>query len=163
MACSPAENCSTTIFVDFRCRDLRLAVPLESVRRAYPAALPRPVPGSPAALLGVLQLENQAVAVLDLAVRAGMPLAPIHPSQQLLLLDLRGFALALLVDAVGGTVEHKLPRLPPSGEQLLGSNFLKSFLIHEDGLCLVCDPERFLLDEERRLLLDSLELDAHAC
>ncbi len=146
--------------VEFICRDLKFAVPLQSVRRVLPAALPTPVPGTPSLVLGLLEVEAEMLPVIDFAVRCGFEPSTLHASQQLLVLDLDGFALALLVDAVAGTFESSQQFAPAA--PLHGADFVTGMMALEDGMRLICDPERVLLDENRRLLLRPLHELRHA-
>lgn len=146
--------------VEFICRDLKFAVPLKSVRRVLPAALPVPVPGTPPLVLGMLEVEGEMLPVIDFAVRCGFAPTSLQTSHQLLVLDLDGLALALLVDAVPGTRESVEPLAPVS--PVHGDDLVAGMMVMEDGMRLLCDPERLLLDENRRLLLHPLEELGHA-
>jgi purine-binding chemotaxis protein CheW len=139
----------------FECQGRRFAVPLACVRRALLSAEPVPLPGASDIVLGVLNVGGEIVTVLDFARRAGCAPTTLALSQQFLVVDLGGFACALVVDAVIGTrtvesADAPWPRAADAAEYVTGTMRLA------DGLCLVLDPEKFLFDEERLQLAQAL-------
>lgn len=81
----------------------RIALPLEAVVEVVAATAPTPVPGAPAAVLGVLRLRNEVVPVIDLgavAARGNEPVAatePLAPTEQFVVARHAGRRVALRV------------------------------------------------------------------
>ena len=145
---------STTQLLEFECRGRRLALPLESVRRAISAAEPVPIPGAGEVVLGLLNLGGELVAVLDLCYRLGLPRSPLSPAQQILVLDVAGLACGIVVDRIDGVGEHTLDGAVPS--ELHAPPYVKGVLRLDDGLCLIVDPAHVLFPEEREALAKAL-------
>lgn len=141
---------STTKLVEFECCGLRLALPLECVRRAIPGAQTVSVPGAGPAVLGMLNLGGDVVPVIDLCYRLGLPRTSLSPVQHILVLDLPGLACGVVVDRIAGVREHGLDSAVPAALQ--ASPFVGGVLRLDDGLCLIVDPRHLLFPEERELL-----------
>ena len=145
---------STTQLLEFECRGRRLALPLESVRRAIPAAEPVPIPGAGEVVLGMLNLGGEIVTVLDLCYRLGLPRSALSPAQQILVLDVAGLACGIVVDRIDGVGERALDGAVP--DELHAPPYVKGVLRLDDGLCLIVDPAHVLFPEERQALAQAL-------
>lgn len=137
--------------LEFVCRGRRFAVPLSCVRRVVFSALPEPLPGASEVVLGVLNVGGETVTVLDFARRAGCGATVIGAAQQFLIVELKGFLCAFVVDATNG------PRVVECGAQgwpdeVVAADFVDGALGLPDGLCLVIDPARFLFEHEQAQL-----------
>jgi chemotaxis signal transduction protein len=138
--------------IEFQCRGYRFALPLACVRRVAHSAQPTPLPGAPQIVLGMLDIAGEVAIVINFHGRIGLPFSTIELSQQLLLLDVSGWRMALLVDEVGAVITREVDDRLSVPEQLAGAGFVDSVIRVEEGLCIICDPDRFLLDDERILL-----------
>lgn len=145
---------STMHLIEFECRGQRIALPLECVRRAVPAAEPEPLPGTGGVVLGALNVGGEPVIVVDIAGRLGLPPAAIDPSQQFLVVELSGYLAAIVVDGIAGVTARDCARMLP--DALHGAPFVAGMVRLDDGLCLVLDPARFLFDDERAMLEEAL-------
>jgi len=141
--------------LEFVCRGRRFAVPLSCVRRAVLSARPEPLPGASEIVLGVLNVGGETVTVLDFARRAACGPTVISTAQQFLIVELKGFLCALVVDAVNGpgVAERGADGWPAEVE---AAGFVDGALGLSDGLCLVIDPARFLFDHEQAQLAKAL-------
>jgi purine-binding chemotaxis protein CheW len=141
--------------LEFACQGRRFALPLACVRRAVPSAQPVPLPGACDIVLGVLNVGGETVTVLDFARRAGGAPTQLDPSQQFLIVELGGFACALVADSVHGVraVESVSAQWPGSAG---AADFVDGAIRLDDGLCLVIDPARFLFEQERQQLAEAL-------
>jgi len=144
-------------FIEFICREQRFGVPLACVRRALPSALPVPLPGAPEIVRGVLNVAGELVIVLDFSARMGLRPAPLDHRQHLLLLRLQGMAVAFIVDEVLGIYEGQPDDSQGVFGLLAGADVVDGIIRLDDGLCLIVDPERFLIDDERAMLHAALE------
>jgi purine-binding chemotaxis protein CheW len=141
--------------LEFVCRGRRFAIPLACVRRAVFSARPEPLPGASDIVLGVLNIGGQTVTVLDFARRAGCGPTVISAAQQFLIVELKGFLCAFVVDAINGPglAEQDAFGWPDEVEV---AGFVDSALRLPDGLCLVIDPARFLFEHEQAQLAQAL-------
>lgn len=141
--------------LEFVCGGRRFAVPLSCVRRAVFSAQPEPLPGASGIVLGVLDVGGETVTVLDFALRAGCAATVINPAQQFLIVELKGFLCAFVVDAINGpgVAERGAHGWPA---ELGTAGFVDGALRLSDGLCLVIDPARFLFEHEQAQLAQAL-------
>jgi chemotaxis signal transduction protein len=143
--------------VELECRGQRFALPLRCVQRVLPSAAPRPLPGAPEIVLGILNVEGGLVIVIDFFRRVGLSCSVIETSQQLVLVDMGDFRGGLIVDRVIGVTERDAESASGMPPRLAGADFVEAIVRLEDGLCIIVDPERFLFDHEKALLGDALE------
>jgi purine-binding chemotaxis protein CheW len=139
--------------LEFVCQGRRFAIPLDCVRRAVPSARPVPLPGASGIVLGMLNVHGQAVTILDFARRAGGGPTVIAPDQHFLIVDLAGFACALVVDAIVGPGTAAGAAAWPDAAAPAG--FVAGAFELPDGLCVVIDPARFLFEHERAQLVQA--------
>lgn len=138
----------------------RCALPLDAVAEVLPAARVEPVPSAPAAVLGVLNVRGEAVAVLDVAVFLGYDRRPLHLSDRFVLLAGTDPPTALRVDGVHDIAE--LAVRPYEGPRRDG-NALGDLgvALREDGLVVVHDPAAFVAAADHEALRRALaELEA---
>lgn len=147
--------------IEFNCRNHRFAVPLASVRRVVPSAMPTPLPGAPDIVAGMLNIGGELVTVVDFHQRIGLPVSPILPSQRLLMLDMGEFPVGFIVDDVLGVTSREPDTAHGVPASLAGADFVDTVVRLDDGLCLILDPERFLFDDEVTQLGAALEKAAH--
>jgi purine-binding chemotaxis protein CheW len=143
--------------IEFDCQGHRFALPLGCVRRVVPSAAPAPLPGAPAAVAGILNIAGELVAVVDFSRLVGFPSFPIQLSQRLLVIGVDGFRVGFLVDDVLGVTERDPDDAREVHHGLAGAELVSDIVRLIDGLCLIVDPERFLLDKERAQLYRALK------
>lgn len=147
--------------VEFECRDQRFALPLDCVRRVIASAKPSLLPGAPDIILGVLNVGSDIVTVIDFSQRIGLPPAAMTVSQRLVIVDMSGFMVGCVVDSVTGVTSRDWEQTPCVPEPLAGAEFVASIVRLDDGLCIIVDPEKFLLEGEKTLLGAALERTRH--
>jgi purine-binding chemotaxis protein CheW len=158
---APTQEYAGAIEVlEFSCQGARFALPLDCVRRAVMSAQPEPLPGASDIVLGIINIAGETVTVVDFARQVGLPPTVIGPSQQFLVVDLGGFACALVADHVAGVLRHAARSLPwPDG---VGSaEFVDGALQLDDGVCLVIDPLKFLFQADKIRLAAALKEAGH--
>src|ERR1041385_7400842 len=82
----------------------RFALPVAAVERVLPAAAISPLPGAPRAIVGMLNLRGQPVAVLDLRQCLGLPPKLLQLDDHLVLVRSGSGRFAFFVDGVEGVV-----------------------------------------------------------
>jgi purine-binding chemotaxis protein CheW len=144
--------------VIFLVNGLRLALPLMSIRQVVAAAYASPLPGAPASVSGVIDLQGEMVAVLDMRARLALPSRALQPGDCFLIVELQDRALAVWVDEVEGVAEVRgEPQdvsafLPDDEERILQALGRAS-----QGIILIQDPAKFFSPRQARELDEALE------
>jgi purine-binding chemotaxis protein CheW len=134
------------MLLGFRLDRGRHALALDAVERAIRAAAVTPLPGMPAPMLGILDLEGELLPVLSVRRRLGMDQPPLSPDHHFLVARMASRRVLLVVDAVESLFERSWAR--PPGD--LGYRGLRGIVQLEDGLVLIHDLEAFFAPEEWR-------------
>jgi len=141
-------------YIVFRVGNVPCALAREAVRRVLPLPALGRTPGLPSAVEGVLDLAGAAVPVLRLDRLFGLPSAPAHAYQHLILLSGSQPPLALLVDqatnVLSAPAERVMP-LPP-GETFNGC--VVGHIATDDAPIHVLSVERLLDKRERQALAE---------
>ena len=132
---------------------------LGDVERLLPLMRVQPVPEGPDYLLGLMNLRGEAVPLLDLARRLGLP-APDHYDLDtpVVLAAIGGLRAGLVVDEVQGV--RAVPRAALRGETLFRDGLppVLSVVTTAEGSALLLDPLR-ILDIDLSGLTAPLELN----
>jgi len=136
---------------------LRLAVPLAMVERVEHACEVTPLPGAPAAVLGVVNLQGRVAAVIDVRRRLGLHQRPIHPSEVFVILQLPQQLFALQVSDVEGVAEIRREDLVPGETLIDGLVKVQGLVKTPEGLLLIEDPQQFLDIHDMRVLADVMD------
>lgn len=132
-------------FVVFRIEVERYALSLQRVLRVTPAVEVTPTPGTPAMMLGVIDLGGELVPVLD---RAKHP-SPLRLSDQFLIVRTEQRTLALRVDDVEGVITRDAADVAALSPELAkGLDLYPGAVRLDDDLVLIQDVERFLTPQQ---------------
>lgn len=148
--------------VTFSLDDSRFALDAAVVRRVVRAVAVTPLPGAPAAVAGIVDLQGTVVPVVD--TRAAFGLAPrrLRASDQLVIVTTSARTLALVVDAVGDVVDAEAGDVVPGAAVLDGLERAGGVLPTAQGIVLVRDVEDLLSAAGRAELGTAMEaLDGH--
>lgn len=148
--------------LEFQCHGYRFGLPVASVRRVIQSAQPSPLPDMPDSVIGVLNIGGELVTVVNFHRLVGLPFDAINLSQQLLLVDIPGFCIGVLVDSVSGVTSREIEGESCIPRRLTATDTIQTVIRLDDGVCVICHPERFLLSEEKVLLAEALEHFRHA-
>lgn len=135
----------------------RFALPLAVVRRVLRAVEVTAVPNAPNVVSGVIDVQGEVIAVLDVRARLGLPQRAIGLADLFLIAQTRDRTVALVIDqahglAQGGNEKPAKPCLDaPWFDQFQGVAQL------DDGLVLIQDLEKFLSTAEALALDQALE------
>jgi purine-binding chemotaxis protein CheW len=136
---------------------LRLGVPLAVVERVEHACEVTPLPGAPAAVLGVINLQGRVATVIDLRGRLGLPQRPLRPADAFVILQLPQHTFAIPVDDVEGVAEVPQENLVPGVTLIDGLATVQGLVKTPEGLLLIDDPQQFLDIDDMRVLADALD------
>jgi purine-binding chemotaxis protein CheW len=145
------------IFVRFRLDDLEVGLALVNVERVVRAVAVAPLPGAPAAIMGMVDVHGEVVPVASLRERFGLPPRDPHPEDHLVLARTVRRRIALAVDAAGGVVHCEPGDVLESAAVIPGLEHVHGVARTSDGLLLVHDLERFLALDEEAALQEALD------
>ncbi len=130
----------------------RYALPLTVVERILPMVAVSPLPQAPDIALGLLNLHGQAIPVLDIRRRFGLPVRDYGITGRLLVARTSRRAMALPVDEVSGVQEVAVEAVTPPAAVLPRIGHVAGIVALADGLVFIHDLDAFLsLDEEEGL------------
>ncbi|HET6803975.1 MAG TPA: chemotaxis protein CheW [Frateuria sp.] len=148
---------ATLSLLVFELDSLRLGLPLAAVERVEHACEVTPLPGAPAAVPGVINLQGRIAAVVDLRRRLGLVPRPVVPSDAFVVVQLPRHLFALPADEVEGVQEVDPKDLVPAGTLVGGLARVQGLVKTPQGLLLIEDPQQFLDVHDMRALDDALD------
>lgn len=148
---------ATVSLLVFKLDSLRLGVPLAAVERVEHACEVTPLPGAPAAVPGVVNLQGRVAAVIDLRRRLGLPARSIRPSDAFVVLALPNRLFALAADDVEGVADVEGTALVPGEALIDGLVRVQGLVKTPEGLLLIEDPQQFLDVHDMRALAGALD------
>lgn len=148
---------ATLSLLTFKLDSLRLGVPLAVVERVEHACEVTPLPGAPAAVPGVVNLQGRVAAVVDLRRRLGLPSRPLRPSDAFVVLQLPHQLFALPVNEVEGVADVNGRDLVPGEALIDGLAQVRGLVKTTEGLLLIEDPQQFLDVHDMRALARALD------
>jgi purine-binding chemotaxis protein CheW len=150
---------SSNSLVVFQIGEQEFAVGVAAVERVLRAVEIAPLPGAPAGVRGVINLQGRVVPVFDLRTRFGQPARDVRASDHLIVAHTHWRTVALLVDAVVGVVPWRDAQITPASEILPDLECVSGVMKLDGGLVLVHDVERFLSIEDHAALQLALTLE----
>jgi len=136
----------------------RLALPLAAVDRIVRAVEVTPLPGAPAVVLGVINVQGAVLPVINLRRRCRLPEREMETTDMLVIAHTARRSVALLVDQAD-VMEFPAESLTPAEQIVPGIHGVHDVLKHEDGLVLLYDPQALLLLEEDIALTSAMAGD----
>ena len=118
----------------------RVALALDEVESVLPMLALEPVPGGPAALLGVANLGGEPVPVLTLRGLFGLAHDPDDLDHRIVVCRLGERRLGLCVDAVHDLGVPSNLRAPTAADRLVAMEVVRAFGVCEGNVCAVLDP-----------------------
>ena len=147
---SPAQ------LVVFQLDDWRYALRLADVLRVVMAAEITPLPRAPEIVTGVINIQGDIVAVLNIRIRFGLPWRDIEPGDHLLIATTPRRVVALFVDSVAGMVTRPEDDITGPGKILPNLPYVAGVMKLEDGLIFIHNLESFLSIEEEAALEEAM-------
>ncbi len=131
---------------------MRYALPLSSVKRAVRAVEITPLPKAPPIVRGVINLQGEVVAVVDIRSRLRLPARELTLDSRFIITRIPKRQMALVVDSLEGIRHLNREQIANADETLCLVPHLKGVAKLDDGMVLIYDLERFLsLAEESAL------------
>lgn len=134
----------------------RYALKLAAVERVVRAVEFVTLPGAPAIVLGVINVQGRVVPLFDVRSRFGLPVRGLALSDQIIIARAGQRCVALVADFVAGVSVYSDESLIPTTDILAGNRLIDGVVILPDGLVLIHDLEAFLSAEEQSALDEAM-------
>ena len=140
--------------VEFELAGETYAIPLAQVREVGPLHDLTPVPGTPAFILGIINLRGEIRTVIDLKKFFDLPDAGLTQLNQILLLEHDDLQLGILADAIRGVRHLPLADLQPGLPTLtdIRADYLRGVtgdrLVVLDAAKILSDPRLLVHDPD---------------
>ena len=134
--------------LEFRLANESYCVELSYIQEVWPLKALTPVPGSPAFVLGIINVRGQVFSVIDLKKFFELPEKGLSDLNKVIIVQHNGVAFGILADAIAGVRSIAVADIQPSLPTLTG--------IRQEYLKGVTREQKVLLDAERLLSDESL-------
>ena len=134
----------------------RCGIPLEAVERVVAMVEITPLPGVPAFVCGVINVQGEIVPVVDLRRRFGLPERRIELDDQLIITRFSGRCMALMADTTQGVCACRQEEVTSADDILSGLPFLAGIARLCDGLILIHDLEQLLSSQESEIIMTAM-------
>lgn len=141
----------------FRLDGHDFAFPFSCVKRVERMVATTPLPGAPAAVLGVIDIAGRIVPVADPRPKFGLPEKPLMLSDQMILLRTRQREMAVRVDSAGDVFEAEREEYAEGDTVWPGLSGVDGIARTSGGIVLIRDPDRFFTPGEDTVLTAALE------
>lgn len=141
----------------------QVALPIACVRRVVHAAALAPLPGAPETVLGMLNLHGSMIPVMALFHRSDLNTQSLSPSQHIIIIDTASMRIGVCADSVRDVVDQDMQQataVPPSIRSIPS---IAGVIWLPSGLCIICNPEVILSNEDKEKLSRALQDVSHGC
>ncbi len=142
--------------VVFRLDDMMFALPMDIVIRIINSVFITPLPNAPPVILGIINMEGRILPVFDIRKRFGLPPREIIPDDRYIILQTRERTVAIVADEVDGVSGLESKNVISDDELIRKSEYIAGIVKTDSGMILIHDPDRFLSDQENRLLSEAI-------
>ena len=133
------------------------ALHLEAMDRVLRMAEVTPLPGAPAIVEGVINIQGDVVPVVSIRRRLGLAGRSVRAADSLVVARARNRRLAIIAESVVGVAERPADAVVSAGDLAQGIQHIEGVLKTSDGLVLIHDLDRFFSPEEEQSLDLALE------
>lgn len=130
----------------------RYGLGLSAVERVVRMVDITPLPQAPALVLGVINVQDRVIPVVNPRRRFRLPERNFELSDQLVIARTARRAVALVVDTVSDVLEYSLEEAVRAHDIVPGMGHVEGVVKLSDGLVLIHDLDRFLSLEEEQAL-----------
>lgn len=123
---------------------LRIALSMSGVERVIHAVYVTPLPGAPAIVSGVVNVQGRVIPVVNMRRRFRLPARKMALTDRLVIAHTAQRAVALAADSVSGVLEHTGPDRVDAETILSSLEYVDGVVKLGDGLILIHDLNRFL-------------------
>jgi len=133
-----------TQYVVFRLEDQAHALPLGIVERVVRAVAVTPVPGAPAPVLGVVNVQGRVIPVVGVRSLLGGAAREVVLGDQFIIVRRADRLVALVVDEVVGVLDGTVGDEVAAGGILPQPGAVAGVVRHPDGMLILHDVDRLL-------------------
>jgi purine-binding chemotaxis protein CheW len=144
----------------FELDDGRYALPLAAVERVVAAVAITALPGAPAVVAGVVNVQGAIVPVYDLRRRFGLPARRLRATDQFVLARAGARAVVVVVDRVSTIDCCAAEAWTAAGDLVPGMSCVAGVVKLADGLVVIHDLDAFLSPGEEDALDAALASDS---
>jgi len=154
-----SSSTSEDRYVVFQLDEHFFALPVSMVERVVRAVYITPVPGSPAHILGVINVQGRPVPVFSMRKIFGLPAREMRLSDQLIFVRTLKHTVSFVADMVTGVVSRNGRNRVSSGQIFTGlEKIVEGLVFCDDGIILIYDPEKlFTLENMEKINLKVLK------
>jgi purine-binding chemotaxis protein CheW len=137
---------------------------LSNVERVVRAVEISPVPDSPEALYGVINVEGRIIPVVNSRRRLGLPEREPDLEDRFIIARENGCTVALVVDEVRPVVDLSTDGPVSSDAATLRTGFVRDITDSEDGIIMILSVDRALSTDQRfsvRNVIEEMEGHEH--
>jgi purine-binding chemotaxis protein CheW len=120
-------------------------VPIAMVQEIIRHTPPRPIPGSPAHVLGVINLRGRIIPVVDLRARFGVVADPPEDAK-IVLIEMGDLTVGVVVDEVREVLTVEADRCEPPPEGAGQADYIDAVAKLDGRLLVILDMARLLGD-----------------
>ncbi len=131
-------------YVTFALGDETYAVTASSVNEVLRYTEITPVPGAPAAILGIINLRGNVVTVLDARMLFDLPRQEVSSQSRIVIVDIEDYSVGVLVDRVSEVVDLDTAHIessPNTGNDA-AADFIQGVYNEDSTLIILVDFAR---------------------
>ena len=125
----------------FTIEDRQYAISLDAIERVIRAVEVTPLPKTPEHILGVINMQDRIILVMDIRRLFNLPIVEILPRHKMIILHTLNRDAALVVDNVSGVIES--PQITTPDRVFPEIKYLKG-MIKEGTITLILDIEKIV-------------------
>lgn len=136
----------------FRLDNLKYALRISSVDRAYSAVAITSLPECPEIVLGIINVHGNVLPVINLRSRFQLPQKTLTPSAYLIAAHTRQRAVVLVVDNVEDVIEYDEQEIISAQSVVPNIGYVEGVIKLKDEMILIHDLDSLLsLEDEAQL------------
>ena len=139
----------SALHVICRIDDAEYAIRADDVYQMESFTEATPVPGAPPHVVGLVQIRQQVIPVLDLRARFGLPAVEPTLASRVVVLELEDRLVGVLVDSAREvrTIAHEQFASPPEIVARQSGGFVRSVARLEDRIIMLLDATKIVEGE----------------
>jgi purine-binding chemotaxis protein CheW len=129
-------------YLEFYLDRQRYGLNISSIHRVIRAVEITPVPNESSQILGVINMHQKILPVIDLRKKLGLPAKPLAITDEMIITNLDDKLAVILVDSVAGIEEHHETHLTPLPDK--PNEIIQMIFQSNNELIFVCDLAKLM-------------------